>query len=230
MKAELFKGSQMKLFIIFLTALFSFAGCSTTHYLQYSKSHDKFYDDYNNSAGHKDIEVVLNNDSLISRDNHSVIRNDTLYIFKEESEEKEYVLPVNDIKKLNYLSNDYKTADLLLSNGDKIKAEGISFLEDSIRFKGLRDLIYKTPLVPVSDINVVSYKNHLRGTIQGVLGGTLLGGALGATGWIFKPPDGHGGIDRLGATIGGVLSGFIIGGVVGYIIGYNVNYQFSPGR
>ena len=217
----------MKLFLCFLTALLTFSGCSTTHYLQYSKSNDKFYDDYNNAAGHKEIEVVLTNDSLITIDNHSVIRNDTLYIFKEESKEKEYVLPANDIKKMNYLSNDYKSADLMLKNGEEIKAEGISVLQDSIRFIGFRDLTYKTPLVPVSDINVISYNNHWRGVIHGVLGGTLLGGALGATGWILKPPDGHGGIDRLGSTIGGAFSGLIIGGVVGYLIGFDVNYQFS---
>lgn len=211
-----------------LAALVVLGGCSTTHYLQYSKSNDKFYDDYNHSAGHKEIEVLLTNDSVVTRDNHSVIRNDTLYIFKKESEEKEYVLPAIDIKKMNYLSNDYKSADLILNNGEKIKAEGISVIQDSIRFTGFRDFTYKTPLVPVSDISVVTYNNHWRGVIHGVLGGTLLGGALGATGWILKPPDGHGGIDRLGATIGGALSGLIIGGVVGYLIGFDVNYQFSP--
>ncbi len=79
----------MKLIIFLILTIITFlTGCSTTHYLQYSKSTDEFYDDYNNSAAHKDIEVVLTNDSLITRDNHSAIRNDTLYIFKEETEEK----------------------------------------------------------------------------------------------------------------------------------------------
>jgi hypothetical protein len=213
-----------------LASLFLFGGCSTTHYLKYAKSDKAFYDDYNNSAGHKEIKVSLAGDSVLYTDDHSLIKNDTLYVFEKESEAKNYVLPTTDIKDIYYISNDYKTAVLVFDDGEKIRAENISINVDTISFGGIRELLYKEPLVPLNQINTVTYKNHWRGVINGTLGGILLGGGLGATGWIFKPPDGHGGIDRLGATIGGALSGLIIGGVVGYLIGFDVNYQFSPGK
>ncbi len=218
----------MRLIIFPILIIITFlTGCSTTHYLKYTSPDEKFYTDYNESAGQKDIEVVLTNDSIMYYDNHSVIRNDTLYIFKGESEEKLYNLPNSDIRNINYISNDFKNADLVLDNGIKLKAESIYISSDSIRFRGTREWINKKPLVRVDEIKNVSYKDHLRGVIHGVLGGILFGGVLGATGWIIQPPDGHGQIDHYGATLAGAFSGLIIGGVVGYIIGFNVNYQFT---
>ena len=213
-----------------LAALFLFGGCSTTHYLKYAKSDEQFYEDYNNSAGHKEIEVVLKNDSTLCRDNHSIIRNDTLYIFEEGTEQRDYILPNKDIKSMNYLTNDYKTADVLLHNGEKLKAEGITILKDSISFTGITEILYKKPLVPVDELKMVTYKNHWRGIINGALAGILLGGIVGTTGWVFHPM--NGGMteqfDQGSATIMGAFTGLLLGPVVGYFIGFNVNYQFSP--
>ncbi len=65
--------------------------------------------------------------------------------------------------------------------------------------------------------------------MNGALGGILLGGALGATGWIFHPM--NGGMteqfDQETATLMGAVAGFLIGPIVGYFIGFNVNYQFT---
>lgn len=98
----------MKISIFFiLLVLTVFFGCSTTHYLKYSSSKEKFYRDYNNSAGNNDIEVILIDESIIYHNDHSVIRNDTLYAFKRKSEAKNYNRPTTDIRKINYLTNDY---------------------------------------------------------------------------------------------------------------------------
>ena len=212
-----------------LAALIVLAGCSTTHYLKYSKSDNQFYEDYNNSAGHKAIEVAFTNDSVMYYDNHSVIRDDTLYYFETESEEKNYNLPGSAIGSIHYTTNDLKNADLVLDNGEKLKAESISIYADSISFTGIREWISKKTLAPVDELKIVSYKNHWKGVIPGVLGGILLGGALGATGWIYHPMDG-GNTETFAqaeATALGAISGLLIGGVVGYLLGFNVNYQFT---
>jgi len=226
-----YKGIEMKPAILFFLIISSaFTGCSTTYYLKDSRSEENFYADYNKSASKKNIEVILNRDSIMCYDNHSVIRNDTLYIFERESEEKRYHLPTGEIRSIHYITHDFKNADLVLNTGIKLNAESIFISGDSVSFNGTREWINKKPLVRVDEIKNVSYKDHLRGVIHGVLGGILLGGALGATGWIIQPPDGHGQIDHYGATLAGAFSGLIIGGVVGYLIGFNVNYQFNPGR
>lgn len=219
----------MKISIFFiLVALTVFFGCSTTRLLKYSSSKEKFYKDYNSSAGNSDIKITLIDESIVYHDDHSVIRNDTLYAFQRESDAKNYNIPAAEIKKINYLTNDYKNADLLLNDGERLVAKNILISDDSIHFTGIRELIVKKQLNPVDDIKVISYKNHWKGVVPGSLSGILLGGLLGTSGWILHPPDDRGHFAQAEATIAGALSGLIIGGVVGYILGFNVNYQFTP--
>jgi hypothetical protein len=220
----------MKSLIIFLMALLSFAGCSTTHYLKYYKSSKQFYEHYNRFAGKTDIEVVLSSDSVMYFDNHSVIRNDTLYYFKTESEEKKYNLPSSGIRSIHYNAYKQKKADIILDNGLKLKAGSIVVSADSISFIGTREWLGKIPLVPVDELKVVSYKNHWRAAVTGALAGILLGGIVGTTGWVFHPMDGGmtEQFDQASATFIGAFTGLLIGPVVGYFIGWNINYQFSP--
>ena len=219
----------MKLSLFFiLTGLTAFVGCSTTHYLKYSASNKEFYDDYNNSAGNRNVEVILKNDSTFYQENHTLIRNDTLYYFVKTEEGKYYELPTSSVKKINYLTNDFKTAGLIFNDGDHLKGKDIFITKDSISFLGVREQIFKYNLSPVNHIKIITYKNHWKVVVPGSLSGILLGGLLGTSGWILHPPDGHGHFAQAEATIAGALSGLIIGGVVGYILGFNVNYQFTP--
>lgn len=219
----------MKPIIFLLPVIFiSFTGCSITHDIAYSSSEKEFYDDYNNSAGNRNVEVIFKNDSTFHQENHTLIRNDTLYCFVKTKEEKYYEVPTSSVKKINYLTNDFKTAGLTLNDGDQLKGEDIFITKDSISFWGVREQTLKYNVSPVNNIKTISYKNHWKGVVPGSLSGILLGGLLGTSGWILHPPDGHGHFAQAEATVAGALSGLIVGGVVGYIIGFNINYQFIP--
>jgi hypothetical protein len=225
------EGKQMRPAIVFISIIFIvFTGCTITHDIVYSSSEREFYDDYNNSAGNKNVEVILKNDSTFYQENHTLIRNDSLYHFVKTEDEKYYELPTSSVKKINYLTNDFKTARLTFNDGDQLKGEDIFITRDSISFLGIREQTLKYAVSPVNNIKMISYKNHWKGVIPGLLAGILLGGVIGTTGWIYHPMDGGmtEQFDQASATIMGALTGLVIGPIAGYIIGFNINYQFSP--
>ena len=176
------------------------------------------------------MEITSTNDSSFYSDSKIEINDDTFYIFEKTIEKKYYEIPTREIKKIDYIINDFKSADLLLKSGIQLKAENISTTKDTIKFLGIKTNIHKKVLSPINDIKSISYKNHWKGIIPGFAAGIVGGFAIGATGWVFKFKEGgnHPRFAPIQSSIAGAFLGMLIGSVVGYIIGYDINYQFNP--
>lgn len=215
--------------MIFISCIFiTITGCTTTYKLSESRSPEKFYEKCKSAVENRNVNVTLDNDSSVFTCDENEIVKDTFYTVKETKTSRYYKISTAQIKDMDYLSNDYKTANITLKDGEKLKAENLSITNDTTKFWGIKTSVMKTMISPLYDVKSIEYKNHWKGVIPGILGGALLGGVLGATGWIFHPMDGGmvEQFDQGTATFGGAFSGLIIGAVVGYIIGFNINYEF----
>jgi hypothetical protein len=111
-----------------------FIGCFSTYTIKNFSSKDKFYQDFNNSVKERDIKVVLSNDSSFTLMHGAVLENDTLFAFEEYNEKKYMSLALSDLEKINYTSNDYKSANVLRKNGEELYCENIIINHDSIYF------------------------------------------------------------------------------------------------
>lgn len=216
--------------MIFISIIFiTLTGCTTTYKLSESRSPEKFYENCESSIESRSVKVNLENDSSIITGEENKIISDTLFSFKEENVGKDYKIPTKELKDISFITNDYKTADITLKNGEKLKAENLSLANDTANFWGIKTLLMKNMISPLLEINSIGYKNNLKGVLPGILVGAFSGGILGATGWIYHPMDG-GNTEMFAqgeATFAGVFTGIILGAIVGYYIGVNVEYQFK---
>src|ERR1035437_9263046 len=99
-----------------LSALF-FMGCST-YTIKDFPSKEKFYEDFNNSAKNKDVNITLINDSSFTIHDGVVLENDTLFSFAKLEERYVRTYPLSLITEIRYLNNDISTALILLKNGE----------------------------------------------------------------------------------------------------------------
>ncbi len=219
----------MKLFVLISIIIITFAGCSTTYKLSESRSPEKFYENCESSIESRSVKVNLENDSSIITGDKNKIISDTLFSFKEINVGKDYKIPTKELKDISFITNDYRTADITLKNGEKLKAENLSLANDTANFWGIKTLLLKYKISPLSEINSIGYKNNLKGVLPGILVGAFSGGILGATGWIYHPMDGGNTetFSQQEATFAGFFTGIIIGAIVGYYIGVNIEYQFN---
>jgi hypothetical protein len=218
----------MKL-VFYSIIIFTLTGCTTVYKLSESRSPEKFYKNCENSIESRSVEVKLINDSSVYTMNENKIISDTLYSFKEVNVGKDYTLPTKELEDISFITNDYKTADITLKNGEKLKAENLFLANDSANFWGIKTTMMKNMVSPLSDIKYIEYKNYLSGIVPGILVGAFSGGILGASGWIYHPMDG-GNTEMFAqgqATFAGVYTGIILGAIIGYLLGINVEYQFN---
>ncbi len=202
------------------------AGCSSTYTLKDFPSEQKFYKEYNNFAENKKVKItLLNNKSFYSR-NGTEITKDSLYTFYKVDLKSNYTIPTSDIKKIKYLNTGYKTADILLINGEELKADNISFLKDAARFEGIRNSTVKKALMPIDKIKSISYENHWLGLIPGIPSGIFMGLITGYMGFYISNPDQLTGLPV--SIITGFGVGAITGTVVGWLLGFNYTYVFNP--
>lgn len=216
--------------MIFISIFFiTLTGCTTTYKISESRSPEKFYEKFTSAVENRIVHVTLVNDSTIFTSDKNKIVKDTLYRIKETRTIWYYKVPTEQIKDIDYLSNDYKTADITLKNGEKFKGENLSLASDTSTFRGTNVSVIKSLICPISDIRSIEYKNHWKGVIPGILGGILLGGFLGGTGWFIHPTDGgnQSTFAQGEAILVGAYSGLIIGAALGYLIGFNIEYQFE---
>ena len=213
----------------FLFPLF-LIGCSSTYKLSDFSSRDKFYENFNEFAKDKAVKLTFNNDSLVNVVNGAVIENDTLFAFEQTGFRKYMKVANSEIKEMNY-SRNYKTANLILTDGKHMQAENIKTSADSLEFTGI--IINKDYISSIFKIREISYKNRGSGMLSGLLYGPLSGILLGFSQIIpvytyegfqsnIKSYSYPGGIAI------GVVSGIGIGLIVGYIVGNNYTYQFNP--
>ena len=213
------------IYLISSIFLLTLTGCSTTYKVTDFSSRDKFYGDFNNFARNKNVKVTLSNDSSFSLTNSAEIANDTLYYLGKEINSGNKRIAVSDIKELNYTSNDYKSASILLKNGESYRAKEIKMGKDSLEFAFTNEVITQNKVTSINNIQKISYKNHSIGSISN-LG---LGFCLGIAGGSLVQIMGAGFAIPIGTpVIIGATLGIILGPITGALIGYKYTYQFSP--
>ena len=218
------------LFILY--CVFFFFGCSSTYRIADFSSKEKFYEDYNSFAKGKNVKITLLSGSSFYSQNTTQIINDTIFYYKDSALTKNYVLPTNEIEKIDYLSGDFKTAKLILKNGEQLNAENIFSLKDTMKFTGTKILKVIYALVPIDKVKYIYYKNNWPGIIPGVLIGTPLVGFLGSITRAIPAYEGDNisntrTYDYAMAMVYGSAAGFIIGGVAGWLVGFNYTYIFN---
>ena len=213
------------IYLISSIFLLTLTGCSTTYKVTDFSSRDKFYGDFNNFARNKNVKVTFTNDSSFSLTNSAEIANDTLYCLGKEINSGNKRIAVSDIKELNYTRNDYKSASILLKNGESYRAKEIKMGKDSIEFAFNNEVITQNKVTSINNIQKISYNNHSIGSISN-LG---LGFCLGIAGGSLVQIIGAGFAIPIGTpVIIGATLGIILGPITGALIGYKYTYQFSP--
>ena len=213
------------IYLISSIFLLTLTGCYSIYNVSDFSSRDKFYEDFNNFARNKNVKVTLSNDSSFSLTNSAEIANDTLYYLGKEINSGNKSIAVSDIKELNYTSNDYKSASILLKNGESYRAKEIKMGKDSLEFAFTNEVITQNKVTSINNIQKISYKNHSIGSISN-LG---LGFCLGIAGGSLVQIMGAGFAIPIGTpVIIGATLGIILGPITGALIGYKYTYQFSP--
>ena len=123
--------STYYLIVVFISLVI--LGCSSTYTIKDFSSKEKFYDDFNNFASSKSLEVELINGSSINVSNGFIL-GDTLYTPGFRKDRKSGKIALSDIKKIDYTGSDYKSANLLLKNGSQISVGEINIRNDTLSF------------------------------------------------------------------------------------------------
>ncbi len=201
-----------------------FIGCFSTYNVTDFSSKEKFYEDFNNSAGNKSLNIVLKNDSSITAVNGANISHDSL-IFAMQIQRETKILSKDEVRIIRYKGqNIFNT--IYFKNGDSLIANNIYILSDSSIFAEYFDSTFEH--LPIKIIKEVSYKNHwpaiIPGIVCGILGSFIIAG-VGET----DSRNSDSGIFASGAAMFyGVPLGIITGGIIGWYIGYSYTYQFNP--
>ncbi len=150
-----------------------FISCSSTYTLSDFTSKDKFYEDFNKSAGGKILRITTVNDSSFTANQGANVSNDSLTFFTIVR--KEVKLSKTDIKDIKYYGTDMSdlSATILLNNGDTATAKKINLGTDSSISAVL--FFSKNGILPVLKLKEVSYINHPMGIFMGFLIGIPAG-------------------------------------------------------
>jgi hypothetical protein len=221
------KRNTTHIYFIILPILLVFTGCSSNYTINDFPSKEKFYDSFNNFVKNKDIKVTLTDGSSFNVLRGAVLEYDTLFTIKELEQKKYRSLALSDLKKINYTSNDYKSAYILRNNGEGLNCENIIIEHDSISFNEIENGQTRKSIVAVNNVREISYKDRWIRTPLGI----LIGGAVGLASGLFYTSKLQDSKDDAGLSTGvgivGTLIGAAAGGVIGYIIGFDYNYQFN---
>jgi hypothetical protein len=190
---------------------------------------DNYYEYFNKSVKDKTVKITLQNDSSFTNLVGIVLENDTLISYGKLEGWKKSKYALSDIAEIKYTSNDFKSASILLRNGDKISGENIITNRDSIFFVYMKTITIRNHIVPIDKVKTVSYKNRWIRMPLGLLAGTPLGLLSGIMlGHVFHTTDEKGNPDVLNISMEMAFLGGIVGIITSSIIGYDYIYQFNP--
>jgi hypothetical protein len=218
------------IYYLFFVSSLLFVGCSTYTIRDYP-SKDKFYEDFNHSAGNKDVNITLINDSSFTINDGVVLENDSLFSFALLEERDVRTYPLSLITEIRYTINDTGTALILLKNGETLQAKNIRTGNDSIYFtiqtSTKKNIIVPIP-VEIDKVKTISYKTRLRSIPLGMLGGAIVGllSAVIAGNNVANSKDNNGKVEAY--YYGLPILGVVIGGIIAPIIGWKTIYQFNP--
>lgn len=211
-------------------SLFSF-GCSSYYTSKQFSSREEFYNSFNDFAKGKNLKVALTNDSVFTVMNSVRVIDDTLCHIDSIREVNTYNrFYLSDIKNINYTSNDYKSAEILLKDNEAFQAQDIKIDSGMIYFHGISDIYLKTKIIAIAEVKEIDYKNRWIGLVPGLLGGFVCGALVGIpinfVDWVQHLHKGESAtIWALGI---GVAAGTTLGIITGWFIGNNYIYQFNP--
>jgi len=206
-------------------SLLLFAGCSSTYRVNDFSSKEKFYNDFNNSFKTKEVKVTLINDSTFTASEGTIIKDSTLISYVKVEEKKNMFLARSDLREINFENNEINTAAVVLKNGDKLRAENVSVVRDSINFVGIKNLI-KIDSIPLGKVKTASYKNRWKSIYPGAMMGLLSGSIIGYL-WGKTVTNDHGENQGLSGFLGGAFVGPFVGAISGFFLGYTNIYEFN---
>jgi len=210
-------------------SLLLFAGCSSTYRVSDFSSKEKFYNDFNNSFKSKEVKVTLINDSTFTASEGAVVKDSTLISYVKVEEKKNMFLARSDLREINFENNEINTATVMLKNGDKLRAENVSIVHDSINFVELKSLLAKNNIAPINKVKTILYKDRWRRIPLGILAGAPLGAFSGI---VFRKlldtRDEKGNPDYFIGVIDMAVVGVLAGCIISYLIGFDEIYQFYP--
>lgn len=133
-------------------------------------------------------------------------------------------------KEFNESARDKDELKITFTNDSSISVYNGGVIRNDTIFLNDTSLSKYNSQIPISQIKQISYNNHLKGAIPGLLIGTVAGGAFGATGWVFRPEGGGNNptFDQSTGTIYGLIFGFFSGAMVGIVLGFNYYFLFNP--
>jgi hypothetical protein len=226
----------MKIFYILISlSSLLLIGCSSTYTVAGFPSRDKFYEDFNNSAGNKSLKIILDNDSTIFADDGARISNDSLFITLPVLKQ-EKVINKDDIEDIKVSIHDMTTT-IVLKNDKSVTAGSIDILPDSsVAVYNYVDTYEYLSLIHVKEI---SYKNHWLGLPVPLISGTLIGAALGIIVAESMSSSSSGSSEPQGgsrsespspwnAFLITSAAGILGGGIWGWITGWTYTYEFAP--
>ena len=223
----------MKNILFFILAIFSFAitSCSSIYTVKDFPSKEKFYNDFNNSAKYRNINVILLNDSSFSSPYGAIISDDsllTINIIKHKTKlERSSIKEIKDYYKTDFAHPLHK---IILANGNELKENDIQILPDSSIEYTQTENVYGER-ISLKKVKEVNYKNHWLGIPLGFLIGAVSGIATALTIIIIivktlKPSDTQPNDVNYPIIIAPTLYS-LIGIIWGYMCGYTYTYQFN---
>ncbi len=218
---------SFSVFYILISFSIFFTGCSTSYRISDYTSRKKFYNNFNSFAKDKRLTITTLNDSTFVIPNGAAIVNDTLCSLNHIKNLGRKKIAINNIKEINYLSYDYKSAIVRLKDGEVFNASKINFIKDTIYFEN--SVKVKRDLIPASSVKKAVYKNHVLG-MPVYAGFGILTGFIG--GFLSNINDGNGSslnpvFSPVLYGIFGSVYGLLLGTVAGAFIGYDYIYYFN---
>ncbi len=209
--------------------VFVFTGCSSIYTVKDFSSKHELYQGFNEFAGNKKINVTFLNDSSITLENGAIVKNDTLFAVGYKYNKIYRTIPLKNIRNIDYTSYDYKSAVLLLNDGQKFRADDIDITKDTMNYSVTNKIKLEHRIAPLCKIKQAGYKNRWLGVLPRFLIGATSGLVVSYTlsKLINRNNSDKQSENNFYIAVSGTPIGAIVGIIWGWISGYNYVYRFN---
>lgn len=217
-----------RFYFLLVASSFFITGCFSSNYtLNDFDSKEEYYNKFNDFAKDNEVDLTLKNGNIVHANEGSKIFDDSITFSTHESIGKKTTLSLTSINEIKYTSLDYKQAEIVLKNGEKLKAKDIEILPHSLMFTAVKNSLM-TETIPLKKIREIHVEKPSFGIWSGI-GLAFVGLGILVAAKIF-PYERHGNdteetFEGQGMFLG-IPAAVIAGGAAGWIIGYDINYHF----
>lgn len=211
--------------VILIFFIFLLYGCSSTHKMTDFPSKEKFYEEVNSVFSDKNTIITLTSDSVLVADQGILVRDNYLIadiIFVEKLSRK---IAMGDVAELYFDDKNNSGGDIILKHNEKIRAENIIVVNDSIKFVEVKNVPLQMS-ISAAKIKAVKYRNRWKSILPDAMIGFLSGGIIGYL-WGKTDTNAHGENQGVPGLIGGAFVGFFGGSIAGLFLGFPVTYEFN---